>query len=212
MLRHGGSKKVLLAAWTCVGRKTMRSNSCSSENTVDTSLPEQEHRGGAGRSATRTFICRDYIASAAIWLLFPSIFVLDLITPRENVSVCFAYVIPIFVSLFETRSRPVFYAAVATVLSLGEPLVQGPHDLSMNELTMVMEAGHRLLAIVTQWIAASLVQLQLRRLVDARDKAEFQHRFLDILSHEIGTALTTVTGQAYRLAKLSEKLAPTDVT
>jgi signal transduction histidine kinase len=44
-----------------------------------------------------------------------------------------------------------------------------------------------------------------------RDKAEFQRRFVDILSHEVGTALTTVTGQAYRLTKLSEQLAPRDL-
>jgi len=144
---------------------------------------------------------------AAIWALFASILALDFITSRENVSVCFAYVIPIFVSLFEARPRPVFYAAVASVLSLAEPLLQPPPD----DLSIVEEIGHRLVTVLTQWLAAMLVRLQLRLLADAQDKAEFQQRFVDILSHEIGTALTAVTGQAYRLTKLSERLAPTDV-
>jgi signal transduction histidine kinase len=43
------------------------------------------------------------------------------------------------------------------------------------------------------------------------EKAEFQRRFVDILSHEVGNALTTVTGQAYRLGKLSEQLSPSDL-
>jgi len=149
---------------------------------------------------------RDWTVSAAIWVLIASAFVLDLITPPENVSVCFAYVIPIFVSLFETRSRPMLYAGVATALSLAEPFIQPPNDMSL-----LVDMGNRLVAVLTQWLAATLVRLQRRRLVDAQDKAEFQQRFVDILSHEIGTTLTTVTGQAYRLTKLSERLAPNDV-
>jgi signal transduction histidine kinase len=146
------------------------------------------------------------MVSVAIWVLIASAFLLDLTTPPENVSVCFAYVIPIFVSLFEARSRPMLYAGVATALSLAEPFIQPPNDMSL-----VVDMGNRLVAVLTQWLAATLVRLQRRRLVDAQDKAEFQQRFVDILSHEIGTTLTTVTGQAYRLTKLSDKLAPNDV-
>jgi len=164
------------------------------------------HRDQAPQIAGPALNLRNYMVSAAIWVLFASILALDFITPRENVSVCFAYVIPIFVSLFEPRPRPIFYASVASLLSLGEPFVQPPTDISI-----VVEIGHRLAAVLTQWLAAMLVRLQQRLLVDAQDKAEFQHRFVDILSHEIGTALTTVTGQAYRLTKLSEKLSPHDV-
>jgi signal transduction histidine kinase len=69
----------------------------------------------------------------------------------------------------------------------------------------------RLIAIITQWLVATLVGLQQRRLADMQDKAEFQRRFVDILSHEVGTALTAVAGQAYRLTKLSQNLAPGDL-
>lgn len=151
-------------------------------------------------------ISRDQMVSIAIWLLFAAILVLDFTTSRENVSVCFVYVIPIFVSLFEERSRAIFYASVASVLSLAEPFVQPPHDISVW-----VETGHRVAAVLAQWLAAMLVRLQQNLLVTAREQAEFRHRFVDILSHEIGTALTTVVGQAYRLTKLSEKLTPKDV-
>ena len=65
-------------------------------------------RDEAKQIAGDAMILRSQMASIAIWLLFAAILVLDFTTSRENVSVCFAYVIPIFVSLFEARSRPVF--------------------------------------------------------------------------------------------------------
>src|SRR5262249_22012068 len=129
------------------------------------------------RIAGRTIILRDHMVSGAIWVLIASGFLLDLTTPPENVSVCFAYVIPIFLSLFEKRSRPMFYAGVATALSLAEPFIQPP-----NEMSLLVDMGNRVVAVLTQWLAAMLVSLQRRRLVDAQKKAEFQQRFMDILS------------------------------
>ena len=52
--------------------------------------------------------------------------------------------------------------------------------------------------------------VQYRRHADMLREAEFR-RFVDILSHEIGTALTAITGQAYRLTKLSTQLTPGDL-
>ena len=153
----------------------------------------------------RKFV-RAWAVSAAIWALLASIFLLDIFTPPDNVSVPFAYAIPIFVSLFEVRPRAILYAAVATALSLIGSFIQ-----PLSEASMIVVTANRLIAVLTQWLSAALVGLQQHRLVEANDKAEFQHRFVDILSHEIGTALTAVTGQAYRLTKLSEELAPGDL-
>jgi signal transduction histidine kinase len=153
----------------------------------------------------RVFL-RAHLVSVAIWALLGAIFLVDILTPPDNISICFAYAIPIFVSLFEVRPRPFLYAGMATVLSLVGTLILPPSPAS----TAVVMAD-RLIAILTQWLMAMLVGLQQRRLADMRDKAEFQRRFIDILSHEVGTALTTVTGQAYRLTKLSEQLAPGDL-
>ena len=142
----------------------------------------------------------------AIWVLLASIFVFDVLTHPENVSACFAYTIPIFVSLFERRPRPFLYAGTATALSLIGSFVE-----PSGELPIAAILGNRLIAIATQWLAAMLVKVQYRRHADMQREAEFQRRFVDILSHEIGTALTAITGQAYRLTKRSGQLAPGDL-
>ena len=144
--------------------------------------------------------------AAAIWGLQAAIFLFDLLTHPENVSACFAYLIPIFISLFEFRPRPYLYAATATVLSLigsvVEPFDQGPFAAII---------GNRLIAIAAQWLAALLVTLQYQRHTHVQREADLQRRFIDILSHEIGTALTAITGHAYRLNKLSGQLTPADL-
>lgn len=142
----------------------------------------------------------------AIWALLSSIFLFDVLTPAENISVCFAYAIPVFLSLFEARPRPFLYACTATLLSFVGSFIQPPSDLGVTVV-----AANRLIAVATQWLAAMLVRLQYQRHYDAQHEAELQRRFIDILSHEIGTALTTITGHAYRLAKLSERPAPDDL-
>ncbi|QHO75681.1 hypothetical protein ACH79_26690 [Bradyrhizobium sp. CCBAU 051011] len=143
---------------------------------------------------------------AVIWLLLGSIFLFDIWTHPENVSACFAYAIPIFVSLFELQPRPFLYAATATALSIA-----GSFALPSSELPLTAVLANRFIAIATQWVVAVLVKVQYRRQVDMQQQAEYQRRFVAILSHEIGTALTTITGQAYRLAKLSERISPSDL-
>jgi signal transduction histidine kinase len=144
--------------------------------------------------------------TVTIWVLLASIFLFDILTHPENVSACFAYTIPIFLSLFELRPRPFLYASTATLLSLIGSFVE-----PSSELPAAAILGNRLIAVATQWLAAMLVSVQYRRHADSEREAEFQRRFVDILSHEIGTALTVITGQAYRLAKLSGQLAPSDL-
>lgn len=142
----------------------------------------------------------------AIWVLVASIFVFDILTYPENVSACFAYTIPIFLSLFERTPQPFLYAGTATALSLVGSFVE-----PSGEVPIVAILGNRLIAVATQWLAAMLVKVQYRRHADTQREAEFQRRFVDILSHEIGTALTAITGQAYRLTKRSGQFAPNDL-
>jgi signal transduction histidine kinase len=145
-------------------------------------------------------------AGVAIWALLASIFVFDVWTHPENVSACLAYTIPIYMSLFEARPRPMLYASTATALSIVGSFVEPSSGLPLAAIL-----GNRFIAIATQWLAAILVKVQYRRHVEAQRGAEVQRRLVDILSHEIGTALTAITGQAYRLTKLSERLAPGDL-
>jgi signal transduction histidine kinase len=148
----------------------------------------------------------DRSVALAIWLLIGSIFLFDIWTHPENVSACFAYAIPILLSLFELKPRPFLYAATATALS-----IVGSFTLPSGDLPLAAVLANRFIAVITLWVVAVLVKVQYRRQVDMQQQAEYQRRFVAILSHEIGTALTTIAGQAYRLAKLSERISPNDL-
>jgi signal transduction histidine kinase len=136
--------------------------------------------------------------SIAIWAMLSAIFLFDILTPPENISVCLAYAVPIFLSLYETQPRPMLYASTATVLSLIGGLIQSPAAISR-----VIVAANLLIAIVLQWLVALLVRLQIQHVTAMLEKAESQRRFVNVLSHEVGTALTVIGGQASRLTKLS---------
>jgi signal transduction histidine kinase len=146
------------------------------------------------------------IAAVVIWVLLAAIAFFDVNTTADNVSVGFIYTVPLFLSLFESRPRSILYAAVTTILTGIGLFIPPPADQSM-----AVAVANRVIAILTQWLVAALVLIQHRRLSEAHEKADLQRRFLDILSHEIGTALTTVQGQSYRLQKLSAQITPDDV-
>ena len=68
---------------------------------------------------------------------------------------------------------------------------------------------NRAIAVAAQWLVAVLVTARkdTETLMQAefeaeRQKAETSRRFVDVLSHEIGTSLTMIDGQAFRLKKL----------
>jgi signal transduction histidine kinase len=144
---------------------------------------------------------RGHVVTLAVWLLMIAVFLLDILTPADNVSVCFAYVLPIFLSLFEEKPRYVVYATAASILSVAGSIIQPP-----TEANLIGFFSNRAIAVLTQWLAALLVRIQKHRLAEQEQRAEYQRRFVDILSHEVGTALTSVTGQAHRLTKLAEQI------
>lgn len=146
--------------------------------------------------------------------LIAAIFLFDIFIRADSVSICFLYVFPVFLSLLDRPGLSFAYAALTGVLSVVGSFIQPPSD----EATIVF-AGNRTIAIVTQWLAAALVKY--RQHVEAalhakfeleRQKAEQRRRFLDILSHEVNTPLTTIGGQAHRLVKLAPRITPDDLT
>jgi len=161
---------------------------------------------GTKRTEAPRWLVSNRSVASAIWLLLGSIFLWDISTHPEDVSACFAYPIPILASLFELKPRPFLYAAAATALTLA-----GSFELPSGDLPLAAVLANRFIAVATQWVVAVLVGVQYRRQVDMHQQAEYQRRLVAILSHEIGTALTTVTGQTYRLAKLSEQISPSDL-
>jgi signal transduction histidine kinase len=143
-----------------------------------------------GRSAERIVI--------AIWAMMAMIFALDILTPPEIVAVCIGYAVPIFLSIWETKRHTLLYTAIATVLSLFGAF--WPPAPAIYHAATAANIG---IAILVQWLVALLVRVQRERLNDAFNEAERQRRFINIVSHEVGSSLTVIAGQSLRLAKLS---------
>jgi len=141
------------------------------------------------------------------------IFLFDAITPADNVSICFAYAIPIMVSILDGGRRVFLYAAIATVLSFLGFFIQ-PLD---DAITWSFGAN-RVIAVGTQWAVAFLVRYRVameaalnRSLDEQREEVERQRRFIAMLSHEVRTPLTVMDGQAYRIVKRSGTMAREDI-
>lgn len=142
-----------------------------------------------------------------------AIFVFDALTPADNVSVCFAYTIPIVLSLLEDGRRTLLYTAGAVLFSIIGSFIQPPNDQITGVFVM-----NRLIAIVTQCAMALLVRYRLTMesalqasLDEQRETVERQRHFIAMLSHEIRTPLTVMDGHAYRLIKRGRALSGEDV-
>jgi signal transduction histidine kinase len=150
--------------------------------------------------------------SIGIGLSILAIFVFDIIVAPDDVSIAFMYTIPIFASIIAPHRSIYGFAMLTTALSLAG-LVTMPPDAGISFYV------NRTIAILMQWIAAALVtsrrnteQLLHQNLHAEQLKTERQRRFLDIASHEIGTSLTTIDGQAFRLARRRAVIAPAEMS
>lgn len=139
-----------------------------------------------------------------IAVLMGGVFIFDVLTPPDDVSICFVYAVLVFISIFSYRRAAYACAAVATFLSALGAFFQPPHDT----LTLVFFAN-RAIAVAAQWLVAFVVtshkdaEAKMRSEYEVeRAKAQTSSRFVDILTHEIGTSLTLIDGQAFRLKKL----------
>jgi len=139
-----------------------------------------------------------------IALLMAAIFVFDILTPPDDVSICFTYAVVISLAIFSFHRAAYACAALATSLSVLGACFQPPHDT----LTLVF-FGNRVIAVMAQWLVALLVtsrqeaEAKIRSEYEVeRAKSETGRRFIDMLTHEIGTSLTLIDGQAYRLKKI----------
>jgi signal transduction histidine kinase len=147
-----------------------------------------------------------------ICLLTALIFVFDIATPHDDVSISFLYTIPIFVTIFAHRWAPYPFALLTTVLSGVGAFIQTP-----GEVLDLVFFTNRTIAVVAHWLVAFLVatrkdaeSLMRAEFEEQKRKIETGRRFMDVLSHEIGTSLTMIDGQAFRMRKLAENNEPLD--
>lgn len=141
------------------------------------------------------------------------VFVADLVEPSDNVSICFAYTLPILLGVYIGPGSTFWLAALATVASLVGSFIRPPEGGIV--LSFVV---NRAIAVTAQWLIAFLIEQRRRnhamieaRLVEERRLADTSRRFVQILTHEIATALTSIDGQSYRLAKIAYRIEPSDI-
>jgi len=156
---------------------------------------------------------REAAVLVLILVLMGIVSVFDALTPPDDVTICFIYAVLVFLTLFSHDRAVYLCAAIATFLSVFGSFINPP-----TEAHSTVFFANRGIAIVAQWIVAFLVmtrkdaEARMREDVDdQRSKAETSRRFLDVLSHEIGTSLTRIDGQAFLLRKNAQDEKPTDI-
>lgn len=157
----------------------------------------------AGPSARNRINRTEWLIFAAVLFLMAMVFIADILTTPDHVTICFIYAAIIFLSIFSFYRSAYIAAAVATVFSIIGSFVNPP-----VEAMSIVFFTNRAIAIAAQWIVAVLVTtrkdaeaLMRADLEEQRANVETRRRFLDVLSHEIGTSLTTIDGQAFLLRR-----------
>lgn len=151
----------------------------------------------------------EWLVFATVLLLMGTVFVADVLTTPDHVTICFIYAAIIFLTIFSFYRSAYIAAAVATLFSVLGSFVNPP-----AEALSVVFFANRGIAIAAQWTVAVLVTtlqnaaaLMRSDLEEQTASAETRRRFIDVLSHEIGTSLTTIDGQAFLLRRI---LPPAD--
>lgn len=141
--------------------------------------------------------------TGGILVLIAVAFVFDIFTPPDDVTVCFLYSVILTLGFFSRYRTAYWFAALTSILSVLGSFFSPPPDA-----LHVVFFANRAIAIVSQWIIAFLVinrkqseALMRADLEEQKANAETSRRFLDVLSHEIGTSLTTIDGQAFLLKR-----------
>jgi signal transduction histidine kinase len=149
---------------------------------------------------------KEWLTFAIVLLLMVTVFVADIYTTPDHITICFIYAAIIFLSIFSFYRSAYIAAAVATAFSVLGSFANPP-----DESLSIVFFANRAIAIAAQWVVAVLVTtrkdaeaLMRADLAEQTANAETRRRFLDVLSHEIGTSLTTIDGQAFLLRRSLE--------
>lgn len=146
---------------------------------------------------------KEWLVFAVMLFLMATVFVADIHTTPDHVTICFIYTAITFLSIFSFYRSAYIAAAIATLLSVLGSFANPP-----AEALVIVFFTNRAIAIASQWLVAILVTtrkdaeaLIRADLAEQTTNAVTQRRFLDVLSHEIGTSLTTIDGQAFLLRR-----------
>lgn len=143
-----------------------------------------------------------------------AIFVFDMTTHEDDVSVGFLYTVPTLLGFFlKERTLQVVVTVISSAL-----IVFGcffPPPLGDDLLVFVT---NRVLSILTVIITGGMVNYRCRleqtlnaALAKEKQDSAMQRAFVSMVSHEFRTPLTIIDGEAYRLIKLRNGISAEDL-
>ena len=143
-----------------------------------------------------------------------SIFFFDVGTREDDVSIGFLYTLPTLMSFFvKDRTLQKAIVGISVVLIVVGCFIPMPVP---DDLPVFV--ANRSLSVVTVLITGIMVNIRVKleqTLADAlakeRSASATQRAFVSMVSHEFRTPLTIIDGEAYRMIKTKESIAPDDI-
>ena len=143
-----------------------------------------------------------------------SIFFFDVGTREDDVSIGFLYTLPTLMSFFvKDRTLQKAIVGISVVLIVVGCFIPMPVP---DDLPVFVD--NRILSVVTVLITGVMVNIRVKleqTLADAlakeRSASATQRAFVSMVSHEFRTPLTIIDGEAYRMIKTKESIAPDDI-
>ena len=143
-----------------------------------------------------------------------SIFFFDVGTREDDVSIGFLYTLPTLMSFFvKDRTLQKAIVGISVVLIVVGCFIPMPVQ---DDLPVFV--ANRILSVVTVLITGIMVNIRVKleqTLADAlakeRSASATQRAFVSMVSHEFRTPLTIIDGEAYRMIKTKETIAPDDI-
>jgi len=150
----------------------------------------------------------------AIVLAQMLIFCLDLVTREDDISIGFLYTIPTLMGfLIKERKWQNLIVAISILL-----ITLGCFLPTIAEGDLLIFFGNRALSIITVLITGIMVNYRVRledtlgaALAKEKKASAMQRAFVSMVSHEFRTPLTIIDGEAYRMGKLKNAIAPEDL-
>ena len=143
-----------------------------------------------------------------------AIFSFDVLTQEDDVSVGFLYILPTIMGFFVKDAKFRLMSVGASVLLI----VAGCFIPPPVRDDLIVFFGNRLLSVITVVITGGMISYRVKleetlheALAREKNASALQRAFVSMVSHEFRTPLTIIDGEAYRLTKIKDTIAPMDI-
>ncbi len=142
------------------------------------------------------------------------IFMFDIFTREDDVSIGFLYTLPTLMGFFvkDRRLLIIIVSMSCLLIAVGSVILIAPHE---NTLVFI---ANRILSAATVLITGFMIHYRVKlertlgeALVRERNASATQRAFVSMVSHEFRTPLTIIDAEAYRLVKIKDTIEPDDI-